>query len=70
MTPEERDRLAKVETKIEGLDDWMRSISDDVKELRRVAHVGQGAFALFLKIGAVTAALAGAAAWLFDKFHK
>lgn len=68
MTPEERDRLAKVETKVEGLDDWLRSIDAKLEELRVAAHMGQGAWLLLLKLGGMIVVIGGAATWLFDRF--
>ena len=70
MTPEERDRLAKLEARFEGLDDWMRSIAADVKDLRAVAHTGQGALRMSLKIGAWVAGLIAAAAAIATLIEK
>ena len=71
MTPEERDRLAKVETKVESQDDWLRSIAKDVSEIKEAAHMGRGAWLFLLRLGAVLTAMAAAAAWIFDRIpHK
>lgn len=71
MTPEERDRLVKVETKLESMDDWLRTIASDVGEIKKAAHMGSGAWWLLLRIGAVMVVIAGAFAWIFDRLpHK
>lgn len=71
MTPEERDRLVKVETKLESMDDWLRTIATDVGDIKKAAHMGSGAWWLLLRIGAVLAAIAAAFAWVFDRLpHK
>jgi len=71
MTPEERDRLAKVEQKLESQDDWLRSIARDVGEIKEAAHMGRGAWLFLLRLGAVLTALAAAGAWIFDRLpHK
>lgn len=70
MTVEER--LARLETRADGLDAWLKSIDTSVKELSAIASAGKGAIAVFLKVGTVVAAFIGALAWLYDKvpFHK
>lgn len=70
MTPDERDRLARLEQKVAGLDDWLRSIHSDIKELNKAAHMGKGAWWLIIRIGAVLAAFAGAGAWVIDHLAK
>lgn len=70
MTPEERDRLVRLEAKHEQLEEWMASISKKLDEVRLVAHMGKGALWIMLKLGAVALALAGAGAWAFEKFHR
>ncbi|MFO1080868.1 MAG: hypothetical protein U1E23_09610 [Reyranellaceae bacterium] len=67
MTPDERDRLAKLEQKVEGLDAWMRSIDGKLDDVRQAAHMGRGALALALRIGAVIVAVCAAGAWVFDR---
>ena len=66
MTPEERDRLRTVEVKVDGLDDWLRSIDTKLEELRSAAAMGKGAWFLLLKIGAVLGAIVAATGWLWD----
>lgn len=67
MTPEER--LAHIEARVAGQDDWLRSIASDVKALRSQADMGRGALMLLLKIGAWSAALVGALVWIAEKTH-
>jgi hypothetical protein len=70
MTPDERDRLAKLEQKVTSLEDWLRSIHGELKELNKAAHMGKGAWWLILRIGAVLLALGTAGAWVFDRWPK
>lgn len=70
MTPEERDRLARLEQRVASMDDWLRSIHAELKELNKAAHMGKGAWWLMLRAGAVILAVATAGAWLFDRWPK
>ena len=57
MTPEERDRLARLEQRVEGLDAWMKSINTKLDEVRTAAHMGAGAWWIILRLGAVVVAI-------------
>lgn len=71
MTPEERDRLTRLEQRVEGLDAWMKSINTKLDEVRTAAHMGAGAWWIILRLGAVVVAISAAFAWLFDRWpHK
>lgn len=70
MTPEERDRLAKVEQKLEGQADWLRSIARDVGEIKEAAHMGRGAWLFMLRLGTAMAAIAAVVAWIVDHLPK
>lgn len=70
MTPDERDRLVRLEAESEGNRKWLESIDRKVDQLIAVSNMGKGAWILLLKIGGVLAALAGAVAWVLEKFHK
>lgn len=67
MTPGERDRLARLEQRVEGMDEWMRSISGDVKKLVGAANMANGAWGATLKIGGILLVVAGFIAWLVEK---
>ena len=67
MTPEERDRLARLEVEVAGLNAWLRSIDGKLDEVRAAAHMGKGAWAVSLRLGAFIIAVCGAFAWLFDR---
>lgn len=74
MTPDERDRLLRLELNAENqgfaidrVSDKVDGLGDKVDALLKAAHMGQGAWWLLLRIGAVLAALIAAAAWLIDK---
>lgn len=66
MTPEERDRLRAVEVKVDGYDDWLRSIDTKLDELRHAAAMGKGAWLLLLKLGGIMVAIAAVIAWSLD----
>ncbi len=70
MTPDERDRLARLEEKVAGIDDWLRSIHAEIRELNKAAHMGSGAWWLMLRLGAVLVTLGAAGAWMFDRWPK
>jgi hypothetical protein len=72
MTPEERDRLARLEARVDGIDGWMQSIAADVKALRDIASTGNGGLKVALKIGAGIIAFFTLAIALYDRipFHK
>jgi hypothetical protein len=66
MTPEERDRLAKVEEKVKGMDEWLREIAGKLDKLVAVANMGKGAWWAVLKLGGLLTLAAGTVAWLYD----
>lgn len=68
MTPEERDRLTRLEQRVEGLDAWMKSINAKLDEVRTAAHMGAGAWWIILRLGAVVVAISAVFAWLFDRW--
>jgi microcystin-dependent protein len=43
MTPEERDRLAKVEQKVADMEPWLKEIDDKLDRLIAAANMGKGA---------------------------
>src|SRR5690606_34977785 len=69
MTPEERDRLAKVEAEVKGIKDWLREIHADQKKMLAAMNMGEGAWKATLKIGGLLVLAAGALAWVFDRFR-
>lgn len=68
MTPDERDRLTRLEADHASLKDWMRSIDAKVDDLRTIASMGRGVLWFCLKAGAVAVAVGALAAWLYDRF--
>ena len=70
MTPDERDRLVKVEQIVAGQKEDLGEIKASLKRLEELANMGKGALALFLKAGVVVAGLIGAAWAVADKFWK
>lgn len=71
MSPDERDRLTKVETVVEMQRMQLNSMNQKLDQLIAAANMGKGAWWLILRIGAVVAALAAGIAWIFDRIpHK
>lgn len=70
MSPDERDRLAKVEQIVAGQQKSLESIEAKLDHLTSIADMGRGALWLALKIGGVLAMLIAAAWALFDKLAK
>lgn len=68
MTPAERERLAKVEVKVETLDEWMAKIDGKVDMIVAAAHMGKGAWLLLLKLGTAAVVIGTAVAWGTEKF--
>lgn len=59
-----KDRLDSHEARV---DERLGNIEGYVQEIRDAANMGKGMFWLLLKIGAVFAALASSAVWIWDK---
>jgi hypothetical protein len=70
MTPDERDRLAKVEQILAGQKEALDSIRESVSRLEELANMGRGALSLFLKAGTVVAVVIAAAWAIADKLWK
>lgn len=60
MTPDERDRLTKVETKVEGIEEIVAEIRDDVKALSEMAHNAKGGWRTLMIVGGIGTAIGGA----------
>ncbi len=70
MSPEERDRLAKLEQVVADMKDDLAEIKKSTARLESYAHMGQGALGVFLKLGGLVAVLVAAGWALFERFHK
>lgn len=70
MSPDERDRLAKVEQIVAGQQESLKSIEAKLDHLTSIADMGKGALWLALKVGGVMAMLIAAAWAVFDKLGK
>jgi hypothetical protein len=68
MSPDERDRLAKVEQIVAGQQKSLESIEAKLDHLTSIADMGKGALWLALKVGGILAMIIAAAWALFDKF--
>lgn len=64
MTAYEK-RMDDIESR---MDERLNNIEKYLQEIRDAAAMGKGAWWLLLKIGGVMMALAGAAAWVMEKF--
>lgn len=60
MTPDERDRLTKVETKVEGIEEIVGELRDDMKALRSMAENAKGGWATLMIVGGIGTAIGGA----------
>lgn len=69
MTPDERDRLLRLEIDNASNKQTLVAIEAKVDDLLKAAHMGAGAWWLLLRIGAVLSVILGGAAWLAEKFH-
>lgn len=67
MSPDERDRLAKVEQIVAGQQRSLESIEAKLDHLTSIADMGKGALWLALTVGGVLAAVIAAVWALFDK---
>lgn len=70
VTPEERDRLARLEATVAGQQKWLEDIDKKLDELLAAANMGKGAWWILLRVGGVLVVLGGGAAWLIDKVWK
>lgn len=68
MSPEERDRLVKLETQQAQTREDIAEIKDDVKTLVRAFNMGQGGAVAMAKLGGLVLVLAGGLAWLWQNF--
>ena len=77
MTPDERDRLVRLEVRLAQLTDqlgtFMTLLSENSKKLDELfgnLQMGRGMWIILIKLGAIVTALAAAAAWMYDHFLK
>lgn len=69
MTPEERDRLARLEADYENLVGWVKKIDGKLDQILEAAAMGRGAWWLLLKIGAVVMAVVTLGTIIGDRLH-
>ena len=70
MSPEERDRLVRLEERFDAQQKQLDAIDGKLDSLMAAANMGKGAWWLIIRIGAVLTTLVGVGAWAFDKFHR
>lgn len=59
MTPDERDRLARLEAHYEGLKEDMREMRDDVRALRDMAENAKGGWRTLMIVGGIGSVVGG-----------
>lgn len=60
MTPEERDRLTKVEVKVDTIEETLGEVRADVKALRSLAEGAKGGWRTLMIVGGIGTAIGGA----------
>lgn len=67
MTPEQQiAAIAKLEARVEGIEDWLKSIDAKQDELIAIANRGKGALRMILMAGGVAGGLATALSWAWQ----
>lgn len=69
MTPEERDRLAVLETKTTHQQNQLDKMDQKLDQLLSAAAMGKGAWWAILKIGGLMTVAGAFAAWVYEKIH-
>ena len=64
MTPEERDRLARVEERVANISGELTDISEKLDRLIAAANMGKGAWWAVLRLGGFLVVLGSALGWL------
>lgn len=70
MSPDERDRLVRVEAGYEHLAGKVEGMDKKLDELLQAAAMGRGAWWLLLKLGGLAVAFVTAAVWVWDRLQK
>lgn len=68
MTPDERDRLVRLEQQASDTRDDIAEIKDDVKKLLSALYMGKGSKLAWAKIGGMAITILAATGWLYDHF--
>jgi hypothetical protein len=69
MSPEERDRLARLEVRTEHQQVQLDSIVRKLDQLLEAAAMGKGAWWAILKIGGIMTVIGGVIAWVWSQFR-
>jgi hypothetical protein len=69
MTPDERDRLARLETVVQGMGEAHERMEAKLDQILAAAAMGKGAWLLLTKQGAVLLLILAAAGWVGDRLH-
>lgn len=68
MTPDERDRLTRVEEATKDARDDIKEIKESIKKLERIASQGKGALHSALFLGGILGWVAGIGITIFQMF--
>jgi hypothetical protein len=69
MTPEERDRLARLEEKVAGITGELASISGKLDQLIAAANMGKGAWWAVLRLGGLLVVTGSACGWVLGHWN-
>jgi len=67
MDPEERDRLTRVETKVDAIEEDVKSLKRDVSDIKALLTEARGGWRVLVLIGGAGAAAGAFALKLLDK---
>ncbi len=70
VTPDERDRLAKVETKVEAIERMLSEMDGKLDTVVSAATFSRGALWAALKIGGFMLVVVAALGWAWDRFKQ
>lgn len=68
MTPEERDRLTRVEMQFSALEEQYRELRSDVREIKEILTQAKGGWRVLMIIGGAGAMVGGLLLKLADKY--
>lgn len=70
MSPEERDRLTRVEVEFSILKEDVAGMDAKLDRLLEAAAMGRGAWWIVLKVGGIGVLIITAIAWLWEQLHR
>lgn len=67
MTPDERDRLTRLEVEVEQLTDRLKNMDGKLDQLVTAASMGKGAWWIIIKLGGVLAFISYVVIQVYDR---